>query len=677
MHPIHAFLLHGILVLSVATPHLAGADSAPAKPGGFVSSLFNDHMVIQRGRRIPVWGWTTPKAQIAVSLAGNAGEAVAGADGKWMAWLPPLPAGGPHTLQITGPEQRTVKDVLVGDVWICSGQSNMAWTVASSNNAKTEIEAGNFPQLRQLAIDRKIAVVPMESTSSSWTVASPATVGRWTAVGYFFGRELLRTQNVPIGLINSSWGGTRVEAWTSREVLAALPGTETDLAALDQLVNTPDLASRRDESQRAWDEAKARLLALEQDAGHQQRLAAPDFDDRAWAEIKAPATWDSQGHSGVKGEAWYRKEIEVPQSWAGKDLELSPGAADEIETSFFNGVKVGSTGSLTPPDSSAWNKQRTYAIPAALVKPGRSVIAIRVVNLVGEGGLRSNGDPAFMFLRPAGSSEAKERISLAGSWRFDFAVRMVEPLGTNPNLASGLFNGMINPLIPFPITGVIWYQGESNAGNAFAYRERFPAMINDWRGRWGGGDFPFLWVQLANFRDPMMRPTADNWAVVRESQDLALGLPNTGTAITIDVGDSKDIHPRDKQTVGLRLALAARALAYGEKLVYSGPRYAKITIEGPRIRLGFDHVGGGLVARDGELKRFAVAGADRVFTWAQAKIEGETVVVWSDQVPEPKAVRYAFETNPEGANLYNHEGLPASPFRTDDWPVPTQPTAGR
>jgi sialate O-acetylesterase len=672
MHRFRAIILSAALTALTSLACNAADQAAPARAGGFVSTLFADHMVVQRGSRIPVWGWTTPGAKVAVSLAGNTAEAVAGADGKWMAWLPPMTAGGPHVLQISGPESRTVSDVLVGDVWICSGQSNMEWSVASSLNAPAEIAAADLPWLRQLKVAKKPAVLPQADFTGEWTVASPTTVAPWTAVGFFFGRDLQAAIDVPIGLINTSWGGTRVEAWTSREVMASLTDAQKDIEGLDTLTrNFAELSAKSAEMQKAWDAGKAQLVAFETDAAHQQRLAAPDLDDSQWKEIKTPADWDSQGYKGVKGEAWYRKSVEIPAAWAGKDLELSPGAADEIETSYFNGVKVGSTGSVVPWNTDAWNKQRSYTVPAALVKPGKALIAVRVANLVGEGGLRSNGDAAFMYLRPVGA-EAKDGISLAGPWRFDFAIRMTEPLNANPNVASVLYNGMINPLIPFPVKGAIWYQGESNAGNAFAYRERFPAMITDWRTRWGS-DFTFLWVQLANFREPQTKPVADNWAVVRESQERTLALPKTGTALAIDIGAAKDIHPKDKQTVGARLALAARSVAYGEKLVFSGPRYAAMTVEGGKVRLRFDHVGGGLVARDGELRRFAIAGADQVFSWAQARIEGDGVVVWSDQVASPVAVRYAYETNPEGANLYNREGLPAAPFRTDDWPVPTQP----
>lgn len=653
---------------ALLTP-LAAAEGQP-----YLHPAFSDHMVVQRGRPVAIWGWTRPGATVNVSMAGNSAAAVAAADGRWRATLPALPAGGPYSIAIDGPERHTLDDVLVGDVWICSGQSNMEWPVSSSVDAQAEIAAAGNPRLRHIRIDKTISPTPRDvPVSAGWDVAAPATVGSWTAVGYFFGRDLQRRLDVPIGLVNASWGGTRVEAWTSREVMTALPGSTDDIKGLDELAgNFAELSRRRAEMRQAWDAGKVQLVALERDVAHQQRMSDPAFDDSAWSEIRTPGDWDSQGNRGVKGEAWYRKTVEIPAAWAGKDLELSPGAADEIETTFFNGAKIGSTGAVEPFDTSAWNKQRSYTVPGALVKPGRTVVAVRVANLIGEGGLRANGDAAAMFLRPIGAA-AGDGLSLAGTWRFTFSLRMVEPIGANPNTASVLFNGMIHPLLGFPITGAIWYQGESNAGAAWAYRDRFPAMISDWRTRWGQGDFPFLWVQLANFRDPKTEPRTDDWAVLREAQEHTLRLPATGTALAIDVGDAKDIHPRDKQTVGARLALAARKVAYGEQLVHSGPRYAGMSVEGRAIRLRFDLYGSSLAAKGGDLKRFAIAGADQKFTWAQARIDGDSVIVSSDAVAAPVAVRYAFEINPEGANLYNRDGLPASPFRTDDWPVPTQP----
>lgn len=648
-------------------------DPAPV----LLPAIFADHMVLQREAPIPVWGWGKPGQRYVASLAGINAEATADAGGFWKAWLPPFPAGGPHELSVAGPEGRqTVRDVLVGDVWLCSGQSNMEFNLASSKNGAAEIAASANPRLRHLRVTRNPALTPQSSAPCNWSIAEPAATGGWTAVGYFFGRDLQKHLDIPVGLINASWGGTRVEAWTSREALAKLPGLEDDLKKLDTIAGEFNAVKETYQTaKKAYDEARAALEAQENDPAHQQKFAAPGFDDRAWGEINVPGDWDTQGFKGVKGEAWYRKVVTIPAEWAGKDLEFSPGAVDEIECSYYGGTRIGSTGSLKPFDSSMWNVTRSYKVPGALVKAGDVVLAVRVLNVVGEGGMRANGNAASVYLRLAGSDDAQS-IPLAGAWKFGFSVRLPEEPKDprSPNTASVLFNGMINPLLSFPIKGVIWYQGESNAGNAYEYRVRFPAMIQDWRARWGT-QIPFLWVQLANFRNPQNDPVSDDWAVLRESQEKTLALPATGTALAIDVGEAKDIHPRDKQTVGARLALAARAVAYGEKnVVFSGPRYQSMSIEGNKIRLRFTHLGGGLLAKDGPaLKRFSIAGPNRTFVWADAQIDGDSVLVWSEQVKEPKAVRYAFETNPAGCNLYNKEGLPASPFRTDNWQVVTQP----
>lgn len=639
-------------------------------------SIFSDRMVFQRDYPLSVWGWGKPGETYIVGLAGIKAEAKTDTSGQWVTTLPPFPAGGPHQLVISGPGQRKVfHDVMVGDVWLCAGQSNMAFTVANANKAAEVIANSENRNLRQFLIAHKASPVAIKDCDGSWTTASPDTVDSWTAVGYFFARDLQNQLHIPIGIINASWNETRVEAWISRDALFPLSGTLSDLVQLDwQVAYYAAHKNRLNEERRLWNAAKNHLINAESDVKHQNEFASPRRDDSVWSWMQTPSFWDARGFRNVKGEAWYRKTVEIPAAWADKDLILSPGAASEIESSFFNGVQVGQTGSVDPFNSTGWNKQRKYTIPGKLVKAGKAIIAVRVVNLFGRGGLHSNGDPKAMWLRRADTTEGA--IPLAGSWRFTFAFQLPpEPmLAVKPNTASVLFNGMIHPLLLFPIKGVLWYQGEANTDNAYEYRVRFQTLIQDWRTQWGR-DFSFLWVQLANYDKPQGNPVSDNWAVLRESQDKALQLPRTGTALAIDLGEQDTMYPRDKQTVGERLALVARNVTYGEKkLVYSGPRYKAIKVEGDKIRVFFDHIGSGLmVKKDGELNRFSIAGKDRQFVWAKAKIDGNTVLVWSEEVPEPLAVRYAFETNPAGCNLFNKEGLPAAPFRSDHWLVATQP----
>jgi sialate O-acetylesterase len=423
----------------------------------------------------------------------------------------------------------------------------------------------------------------------------------------------------------------------------------------------------------AWFKSLEVLSALEKDQPGQVALSSLERDDHDWVELNTPQNWDTQGFKDVYGEAWYRKTLEIPSAWAGRQLELGIGQVDEIDTAFFNGVKIGGCGSVSPYDASSAKKPRLYNIAPDLVKKGRAVIAVRVVNLTAQGGLCGPADAMFLRL----TDDTKESLPLTGKWHFRFNFRRPDkPCNPeSPNSLACLYKALIHPVIPFAIKGVIWYQGENNTHNAYAYRERFAGMISDWRSRWGQGDFPFLWVQLANFQTPKTKPEEDTWAVLRESQDAVLTLPNTGTALAIDVGDANDIHPKDKQTVGARLALTARAVAYGEQaLIYSGPRYQSVNFHNGKAYLSFTHAGGGLRAKGGStLQRFSIAGEDKKWIWANAVIKGDQVIVSSEQVTSPAAVRYAFEANPDGANLYNAEGLPAAPFRTDNWRVGGQP----
>lgn len=639
-------------------------------------ALFSDHMVLQRDIKIPVWGWADPGETVTVEMGTRREEARADADGKWRVTFPALRATSePQVLTATGNNTLTFSDILVGDVWICSGQSNMAITVGRSRNAEAEIAASNFPRIRHFKVRNTILPAAAGDVLGSWQVASPETVRGWTGVGYFFGRDLHQHLEVPIGLINSSVGGTRIEAWMSRDALAALPGTGRDLEQLDELYEEFDqLQEAHQNHADSYLVEYRKLEALEGDEAHQKKYADPALDDSGWKEISTPANWESNGYAGLDGEVWYRRTVTIPADWAGKDLALELGPIDEIDTTFFNGVKVGGMGTVKPLETQFWNVPRQYTVPGGLVKEGRAVIAIRIVDQMGHGG-PSGGEPEDMFLAPVDAKEDSAlRISMAGKWRFEIAFKLPNKSGEllSRNIASVLFNGMVNGLIPYAIKGAIWYQGESNAGNAYVYRERFPAMINDWRARWSQGDFPFLWVQLANFGEAPEKPEKSSWTVLRESQHATLDLPKTGMALAIDLGEAADIHPTNKQDVGKRLALAARSVAYGESLVYSGPTYKMMTVEGDAIRIHYDHVGGGLEARGGALKQFAIAGEDRNFVWAEAAIDGDTVLVRAPKVPAPVAVRYAWASNPEGCNLYNREGLPASPFRTDTWKVPTQ-----
>ncbi|WP_046243340.1 sialate O-acetylesterase [Hymenobacter terrenus] len=649
-----------VLALALAAPAAHATVRLP--------QLVGSHMVLQRDKPLPIWGWAAPGEKVSVTFRDKTYAATApDADGRWQATLPATPAGGPYTLTIKGENTLVLEDVLLGDVWLAAGQSNMEFPVKDLPtgyfqpvvNADQEIAAANFPKIRLFKISQAMAYHPASDVKSTgWLVCSPATVAQFSAVAYFFGRDIFQRYQVPIGLISSCWGGTSAEAWTSAEGLRALPDFSTRAADVAQ--RTTKLT---DDDQAFRQRQRAALTSQKIDKGYPpggKAWAAADFDASAWPEMALPSYWETTpALKGYDGVVWFRKEIDLPVAAAGQPLTLSLGRINDTDSTWFNGVKVGST--------DGYNKDRRYAVPAALVRAGRNVVAVRVVDLGSNGGI--SGEPATLSLTGPGRT-----LSLAGSWHYQVGLDPkdwpVSPFpGGAQNTPTVLFNSMVAPLIPFALKGVIWYQGENNTGRAEQYRTLFPALITDWRKRWGAPELPFLFVQLANFLPAVPEPGPSTWAELREAQAQALVLPRTGMATAIDIGETDDIHPHNKQEVGRRLALAARHIVYGEKaLVHSGPTYAGMAAKGAEVRLRFKHVGGGLVAPNGKLLQgFAVAGADQKFHWATARLMGNEVMVQSADVKTPVAVRYNWANNPNG-NLYNKDGLPAVPFRTDSWP---------
>lgn len=632
-----------VIGLAVAAS-VTRADVVPAP-------LFCDHAVLQQGVPIPVWGTADAGEKVTVTLAGATASAVA-RDGKWSVRLPALPAGGPHVLTIAGKNRLELADVLIGEVWVCGGQSNMERQLGLRagqkpiRNWEAEAAGANFPQIRHFGVAQHLALDPQTHVDGKWLVCTPQTAPEFTAVGFFFGRALHLARGTPIGLIHSSWGGTPAEAWTSREGMARLPSMADALARLDRTRQDPAGARREFEGNLAhWFEVN--------DPGSRVSPSwhAETLDTTAWPVMRLPAFWEASALPNFDGVVWFRREVDVPAAWSGHGVELHLGAIDDVDHTWVNGRFIGST--------ALWTTPRVYRLPADLLKPGRNVLAVRVLDTGGGGGLWGGSDS----MRLTRADDPAQSISLEGEWRYQASVtlRNVPPPPVDPSIASGtptvLYNGMIAPLLPYAIRGVIWYQGEANAGEAQLYRKIFPNLVADWRRAWGQGNFPFLYVQIAPFKS--MPPE------IREAQRLSLGtIPNSAMAVTIDVGDANDIHPTDKKPVGERLALAARALAYGEKIEYSGPLLESFRAEGKRAVLKFSHVGGGLVAKEGELKGFALAGADHVFHAAHAEIVGDTIEVTAPEVSLPTAVRYAWADVPEG-NLYNRAGLPASPFATD------------
>ncbi len=636
-------------------------------------AIFGDHMVLQADLPVPVWGWSDPGAEITASFAGQTAKATAGKDGRWRASFTAMPASAEgRELRVKSSKdsaEKVFSDVLVGEVWICSGQSNMQMSVGGCNRADEEISSANDPQIRLFTVPNVTAPVPCDDCVGLWKVCSPETVPGFSAVGYFFGRHLKQKLNVPVGLINTSWGGTVCEAWTSADALRAkLPEFNEGIGKLTaNFENMEKAKTTFKENMEKFNASLQKLYDLEDDpAGAAAKFAGADLDESDWKTMNVPANWEtSPDFKNVDGIVWFRKTVEIPAAWAGKEIILRPGPIDEVDQAFFNGKQVGGKGSMRRQDVRFWNVPREYKVPGDLVKAGKGVIAIRVFDAVGQGGLWG-GAPDTMFVELSDGSD-KTRIPLAGPWRCkaEFVLPAKPSDFNNPNQPSVLYNAMISPLIPYAVRGAIWYQGESNAGRAKQYQTLLPAMISDWRQRWNSGEFPFLIVQLANFMDRKETPQDSNWAELREAQYLATkALPKVGLATIIDIGDAKDIHPKNKQDVGFRLGLAAQALAYNQKIEYSGPVFKEMKVEGNKAVLSFDHVGAGLVAKDGPPKGFAVAGPDKKFVWAKAEINGDKIVVSADGISAPAAVRYAWADNPD-CNIYNQAGLPMVPFRTD------------
>jgi sialate O-acetylesterase len=612
-------------------------------------------MVLQRDADVKVWGWAGEGEKVTISFDGKTYNAVSGADGKWEARLSQLKAGGPYSMNIDANNHLTLKDIMIGDVWVCSGQSNMELPMRRVKDRYQDIIAhSDNPDIRQFIVPHKYNFQqPQEDLKSGrWISSNPESVLEFTAVGFFFAKELFEKYRVPIGLINASLGGSPAQAWLSEDALKAFPEyLETAKKFKDNAYINQIVKKDKDVSD-AW---YSRIQQLDKGLEKGQKPWFDEsYDASEWATMNVPGFWADHELGPVNGVVWFRKEIDVPASMTGKPARLWLGRIVDADTAYVNGKIVGTVSYQYPP--------RIYDIPSSLLKAGRNIIAIRVINNLGRGG--------FVLDKPYQLSAAGEIIDLKGQWQYKLGAVM-DPLPDKTFIdwqPSGLYNAMIAPLLNYKIKGVIWYQGESNAGKPLEYRKLFPALIADWRGKWKQGDFPFLYVQLANFMEVKDKPTESNWAELREAQLKTLSVPSTAMAVTIDIGEWNDVHPLNKEDVGRRLALAARKVAYGDdEVVYSGPIYKSMKIDANKIILEFTNIGGGLIAKGGgELKHFAIAGADKKFIWAKAKIEGDKVIVWNDDITSPVAVRYGWADNPEGANLYNKKGLPASPFRTDE-----------
>ncbi|GGG91461.1 sialate O-acetylesterase [Pedobacter zeae] len=624
-------------------------------------SVFSDNMVLQQKNNAAIWGKATAGKAVKVTVSWNKINygAIADAGGNWKIKVATPAYGGPYSITISDGELLVLNNVLIGDVWICSGQSNMEMPLAGWGkilNSEEEIAEAKYPNIRLLQAEHVTSNFPLNDAkvaNGGWQECSPKYIAEFSSTAYFFAREIYEKTKIPIGLIHTSWGGTVAEAWTSAETLKKMADFS---AAVDKIQKSATSTSTVSYEEKVQNWIK---ITTEKDSGYQAGEAKWALTETTgWKNMTLPTMWEDAGLRDFDGIVWFTKKFILPENWKTKEVKLNLGPIDDNDITFVNGTKVGET--------VGYNVGRTYSVPANLLKAGENTITVRVFDSGGGGGIY--GDAKELSL----TNNTTEKISLTGDWKYkiglDFKNIEAKPYEENgPNRPTVLYNAMIHPYQQFSIKGAIWYQGEANADRAYQYRELFPAMIKDWRQKWAQGDFPFYFVQLANFMQVDNTPAESAWAELREAQQKTLALPNTGMATIIDIGDAKDIHPKNKQEVGRRLALIALAKTYGQKINYSGPVYQSSKVDGKQMLLTFGNSQNGLKTADGAAPTgFAIAGADKKFYWAKASIKGNQLIVSSNQVANPVAVRYAWGNNPV-CNLVSNDGLPASPFRTDTW----------
>jgi sialate O-acetylesterase len=640
-------------------------------------ALINSGMVLQRNTEVSLWGKSAPEAKVDIwGSWGDRTSAIADENGNWQAELKTTDAGGPYELAFkTNDTSLVIKDILMGEVWLCSGQSNMemplqGWPGNPIKDSEAEIKAANYPQIHLFTVPKAMSFFPMDSCGGSWAACTPETAKSFSASAYFFGRELYNKLKVPIGLIHSSWGGTPAESWTTRQYLDSIPAYRSIIDSLKYAAAQSDTLQKWLSALKSYDLPADDYSTLDL---NDEKYAAFDYDDSNWATMKLPSLWESEGLPNFDGIVWFRKVFNYSGKIPGKGLTLHLGAIDDMDAAYVNGMKIGQI-----EKTGFYQFPREYKIPGNILKEGKNVIAVRVIDngggggiygkngihLISESGHTTDLDGEWKYMPEAEIVNNKIYVFGEGNHSFKNRPRLSVPL--SPYTPSVLFNAMINPLIPFTMKGVIWYQGESNVGKAYEYRTLFPDMIKSWRALWDEGNFPFYFVQIAPYDYGEKERSAA--AELREAQLMTLKLPNTGMVVTTDIGGNpKIIHPANKQEVGRRLALWALAKNYGfDSLVYSGPLYQSIDIDNNKAIVHFTHVDGGLIAKGGPLTWFEVAGNDQKYYPAKAEIKGNTVVVWSAKVPKPVAVRFGW-SDVADPNLFNSAGLPASPFRSDDW----------
>lgn len=618
--------------------------------------LISDGMVLQRDAEVKIWGWASANEKISINFIDTTRNTTANDKGDWSITLQKLQTGGPYEMRISANNEIIINDIMIGDVWVCSGQSNMELPMRRVSWIYEDVIKNSENKfIRHFAVSQKYNFKEPQNDlqTGNWERTNPVNILNFSAVAYFFAKEIYDKYKIPIGIINTSLGGSPAEAWMSEEALKEFPVhyQEAQKFKDDELIKQIEATDKK-----RIDEWYS--LLRQKDEGYknpQEIWSDPNLNTLDWQTAKVPGHLSDTNLKSVNGVIWFRKKINIPSSFVGKDSKLILGRIVDADSVFINGVFVGTTSYQYPP--------RRYEIPSGVLQKGENTIVVRVIS--------NSGDAGFVLDKQYEIVCGSDTLDLKGEWQYKLGAVM-EPLASQTFIRwkpLGLFNSMLSPLLNYNIKGVIWYQGESNAGRPEEYRTLLPALINDWRKNWELGDFPFVIAQLPNFTEAETQPSEHTWALMREAQLKTLSVSNTGLAVTIDIGEWNDVHPVNKKDVGKRLALAAQKIAYGNnEIVYSGPIYKSMEIQGNKIILSFTNTGSGLISKGGDiLIYFSIAGDDKHFIWANAKIENDKIIVWNDNISNPVAVRYAWAGNPKGANLYNKEGLPASPFRTDDF----------
>lgn len=683
-----SWVLFGLLLMSGCRQHQKVS----------VPSIFSDHMVLQKAGAVPVWGKAGPGVGVTVSVAGQTAHAKADAQGKWRVVLDLSKSGpGPYEMVIQGLNRHVIKDVLVGEVWVATGESNMDFLLSSDEEAKAEIAQSNLPMMRQFIVHQVPSPdVPLEEVEGKWRESTPVNTPKFSAIAYYFGKKLQQNLGRPVGVLNFSKSGAFCETWMSRECLESDPDLKEGARRDKEYYET--YSKRYASYAREYEAWERKYDREDKPAGQPQDYAAPSVKTDDWKTVTLPGHLRDANLPDA-GVTWLRKKVEVAPASAGQALRVDLGYMGGFSTVYWDGVKIGET--RYDSERVAEKGRYTYEVPSSLVKAGKSVLAVRLFSPEGNAGLSaSSGGEGFRIV------DDRSSHFLAGKWQAkseyampranDEALQQLPREPADPpffrNLGSALFNAVVHPFLSYAIRGVISYQNDNNDHYAGPYERTFALLIKDWRKQWKQPELPYYYCQMPNAGLKTSTPADSERAELREAQARALALPQTGQAVLIDLGEEKNNHPRNKKEVGDRLARIALAETYGEKLVYSGPVYRSMKIEGNKVRITFAHTEGGLVAQTlpesyrprsaetatrplvrnspgSELEGFTICGPDHKWVWAQARIDGDTVVVWSPEVAEPVAVRYAWADNPT-CNLYNSAGLPASPFRTDDfaWP---------